>query len=239
MKKESLENFQLNLKDWEIELSDKQVEQFSVYGDFLREYNEKVNLTSLTEEKDIIEKHFLDSLSLLQLVNLRPALRVIDIGTGAGFPGVPLLIMEPNLNLTLLDSLQKRLVFLKELLAKLGLSAHLLHCRAEDGGRHAKYREAYDLATARAVAPLRVLLEYSLPYIRSGGHFLAMKGPSLTEELEEAKKALQILGAKAERDYSFNLPDSDSERRLLLVKKVRQTPKNYPRTPAQIKNKPL
>ena len=239
MKKEILDRLREGAAQFGVELQEKHLQRFSLYGDFLIEYNEKVNLTALTDEEEVMEKHFIDSLSILQIANLRPSMSVIDIGTGAGFPGVPLLIMEPNLQLTLLDSLQKRLAFLQELLNKLELTATLVHQRAEDGAHNALYRERYDLAVARAVAPLPVLLEYCLPYVRSGGRFLAMKGPSLTEELTDSQNALQILGGKAERDCCFFLPFSEQERRLLLVKKIRQTPIKYPRGAGTVKNKPL
>lgn len=239
MKKEILERLSKGAAELGIDLQDKHLQRFSLYGDFLIEYNEKVNLTALTDEEEVMEKHFIDSLSVLQMINLRPSMSVIDIGTGAGFPGVPLLIMEPNLQLTLLDSLRKRLDFLHELLTRLELTATLVHQRAEDGAHNALYRERYDLAVARAVAPLPVLLEYCLPYVRTGGRFVAMKGPSLTEELADSQKALQVLGGKAERDCCFLLPYSEQERRLLSVKKIRQTPIKYPRGAGSVKNKPL
>lgn len=239
MKEDIVAKFKLGAAVWGIDLQEKQLQRFSIYLDFLLQYNEKVNLTALTEEEEVMEKHFLDSLSVMQVAPLRPGMSLIDIGTGAGFPGVPLLIMEPNIQLTLLDSLKKRLNFLEELLSKLDLTAHLVHHRAEDGAHNALYRERFDLAIARAVAPLPVLLEYCLPYVRSGGRFLAMKGPSLTEELAVSQNALHLLGGKAERDCCFQLPFSEQERRLLLVKKLRQTPAKYPRAAGVVKNKPL
>jgi len=239
MKKEILERLKEGAAQFGVDLQERHLQRFSLYGDFLIEYNEKVNLTALTDEEEVMEKHFIDSLSVMQIANLRPSMSVIDIGTGAGFPGVPLLIMEPNIQLTLLDSLKKRLDFLQELLNRLELTATLVHQRAEDGAHNALYRERYDLALARAVAPLPILLEYCLPYVRSGGRFLAMKGPSLTEELADSQNALQILGGKAERDCCFLLPYSEQERRLLSVKKIRQTPIKYPRGAGTVKNKPL
>lgn len=239
MKEENLLKLKTGAAQLGIELTEKQLQRFEIYADFLLQYNQKINLTTVTDEFEIIEKHFLDSLTVLQLVSLRSGMWVIDIGTGAGFPGVPLLILEPGLQLVLLDSLGKRLEFLRQLLEKLDLTATMLHARAEDGAHLALHRERYDLALARAVAPLPVLLEYCLPYVRSGGRFLALKGPSLTEELSDAQNALQLLGGRAERDCCLQLPFSGQDRRLLLVKKIRQTPTKYPRQAGTPKENPL
>lgn len=234
-----------------IEISQKQVEQFTKYKDILLEWNKKMNLTAITEEKEIVIKHFLDSLSCIQTgyLSVRPKAgpsgpvvepvrlsagenraKTIDIGTGAGFPGIPLKIMLPDIKLTLLDSLKKRISFLEKVCSELNLdNVEIIHGRAEDLGQNKDYREKYNCALSRAVAALNVLVEYSLPFVKTGGVFICQKGPKLTEEIEDAKKAIKILGGKIIEQKNISLPFSDREHHILIIKKIRQTPIKYPR----------
>lgn len=212
-----------------ISLSQAQLEKFEVYSKLLVEWNEKINLTAITDDEGIAIKHFLDSLSLLPLIP-KESKTIIDVGTGAGFPGIPLKITFDKFKVTLLDSLDKRVKFLNELCANLELKdISAVHGRAEDFGVDKKYREQYDIATARAVANLPVLMEYCLPFVKIGGIFAAMKGPDAKEELKESSKALELLGGEVLEVKSFNLPQTDYERCIILIRKCRHTPPNYPR----------
>ena len=223
----------------------EQEQRFQAYADFLADYNLSVNLTAISDAKAIAQKHFLDSLSVQKLLPLKPGMKIIDIGSGAGFPGVPLLIMQPDLDLCLLDSQSKRIGFLKQLLLRLGLEATLLHARAEDTAHQTRHRARYDAAIARAVAPLPVLLEYALPFLHCGGVFIAQKGPRGIQELAEATEALRCLGGTHRRTEHFLLPagdriDAEEEKRfLLLFEKTAESEDLYPRTPKQMKKAPL
>ena len=198
-----------------------------------------MNLTALTEPHDVALKHFCDSILLLKYADIPQNSRLIDVGTGAGFPSVPIKIVRPDIRLCLLDSLNKRLVFLQEVVDKLGLQdVTIVHSRAEDGARKADLREKFDFATSRAVAQLNVLSEYCLPYVKVGGAFLSMKGKYSEEEIANAKSAIKLLGGKTEKVDTYNLADG-SERTIINVKKVSATDKRYPRTSAKIKSKPL
>ncbi|MBE6824484.1 MAG: 16S rRNA (guanine(527)-N(7))-methyltransferase RsmG [Ruminococcaceae bacterium] len=222
-----------------IELTQKQMEDFTRYYELLVEWNEKMNLTALTDETDVALKHFCDSVLLLKYADIPENSSLIDVGTGAGFPSVPLKIMRPDMKLCLLDSLNKRLVFLKEVVKELNLqNVEIVHSRAEDGAKNPKLREQFDFATSRAVAQLNVLTEYCLPYVKVGGSFLAMKGKYSEEEIANAKCAIKTLGGKTQKVSTYNLADS-SERTIINVKKVANTDKKYPRTSAKIKAKPL
>ncbi len=221
-----------------ISLSGPQLGKFQRYLELLLVWNEKVNLTAITEPQEVVIKHFLDSLLLLNTVSLKQGAKVIDVGTGAGFPGIPLKIARPDLDLTLLDSLNKRLVFLQELLKELELSAETVHCRAEEGGRKKELRGKFDFVTARAVAPLNLLCEYCLPFLKVGGIFAAMKGPNCSEEIEAAKKAIGILGAEIKEKKELNLPDG-SGRTIIVLKKCKETSDRYPRISAKIAKNPL
>lgn len=221
-----------------VELSDIALQRFEKYYSMLIDYNERMNLTAITEENEVITKHFCDCLCLLTKYDIKTAAKIIDVGTGAGFPGIPLLIARPDLKLTLLDGLNKRLVFLSDVLAELGLSAEIVHSRAEEGGKDKKYREKYDVATSRAVARLNVLAEYCLPYVKKDGVFLAMKGPAAAEELNEAENALKILGGKVDSVEEYTLSD-DSMRSVIVVKKTAHTHPAYPRHNSKIKKQPL
>lgn len=219
-------------------LDETALARLDTYAAFLAEYNQKVNLTAITDPAGIAVKHFEDSLALLRFLDLPRGCRVADVGTGAGFPGMVLLIARPDLQLTLMDSTKKKLVFLQQLLQKLDLSATVLHTRAEEAGQNPSYREQFDVLTARAVAELRVLAEYCLPLVKTGGHFAAMKAALIADERKNAAHALSVLGAKVEvqRDYALSNGDGRS---LLLMKKISQTSPKYPRPSALIAKKPL
>lgn len=223
-----------------ITLEEKQINAFLIYLDFLQQKSQEMNLTAIQDSEEIVIKHFLDSLTSLKALRLEPGVKLIDIGTGAGFPGVPLKIFFPELELTLLDSLKKRIGFLQELGDKLGLEGiEFIHGRAEDLGQRSIYRENYDYVVSRAVAELGVLAEYCLPLVKLGGYFLALKGPLAGEELTRGKDALKILGGEVEKIITFNLPLREDKRNLVLIKKNKTTPKQYPRKAGTPQKKPL
>ncbi len=223
----------------DIELTEQQVEKLSRYYELLIEWNEKMNLTALTEPEDVALKHFCDSILLLNFAEIPQNSSLIDVGTGAGFPSIPIKIIRPDIKLCLLDSLNKRLTFLAEVVKELELTGvQIVHSRAEDGSRKAELREKFDFATSRAVAQLNVLSEYCLPYVKIGGAFLAMKGKYSEEEIANAKNGIKLLGGKITKVDTYNLADS-SERTIINIKKVFKTDKAYPRTSAKIKSKPL
>lgn len=217
-------------------LSDTQIEKFKTYAEMLLEWNEKINLTAITDDEGVAEKHFLDSVLPLTKVDVPHGTSVIDVGTGAGFPAIPMKIFRDDIEITLLDSLNKRINFLSEVSDALDLSADCIHSRAEDGGKNPDLREKFDIATARAVAPLPVLCEYCLPFVKVGGKFLALKGPN--ENAEDAEKAVEILGGKICSTWNYSLPSGDN-RRLIVIEKVKETPKKYPRDAGKIKRSPL
>lgn len=225
--------------DFNTNLNDIQLAQLQTYYKLLVSWNEKINLTAITEPKEVAVKHFADSLSGLDCVDIPQNSRIIDVGTGAGFPGIVLKIARPDLRLTLLDSLNKRLVFLQTVLDELGLDAELIHSRAEDGGQSIDLRETYDFAVSRAVARLNVLCEYCLPYVRLGGSFIAYKGKDADLELDGAKRAVQVLGGKLLNVQKFLLPLDGGERAVIQIEKVQPTPEKYPRSSAKIKSAPL
>lgn len=227
------------IKDYKITLTENQYEQFQKYFELLVEWNEKMNLTAITDESGVALKHFADSLSLLNFVDIPQNSSLADVGTGAGFPGVVLKIARPDIKLTLIDSLNKRLVFLGEVCAQLGIEAELIHSRAEDGARDEKLRESFDFAVSRAVARMNVLSEYCLPYVKVGGAFCAMKGAQANEEFKESLNAINTLGGKIENKYFFELPENGGERAIAVVRKVKNTPQKYPRQSGKIKAKAL
>lgn len=236
------EIFAKNLAQFGYELSDKQKQQFETYYQELVSVNERVNLTRITDKGEVYAKHFYDSVTpLLVFGNLFEGKKaLVDVGAGAGFPSLPMKILQPKLQVTIIDSLGKRLNFLEELIAKLGLkNVTLVHARAEDAGQDSKLREKFDLVTARAVARMSVLSEYCLPLAKKSGYMVALKGPKAQDELKDAKKALKILGGKLEQVKELTLPDSDDERTLIVVKKVASTPKKYPRQAGTPNRKPL
>ena len=213
----------------------EQIEQFYEYMRLLKEWNEKINLTAITEPKEIIEKHFIDSLTVLPYISEND--KVIDVGTGAGFPGIPLKIAKPKSKITLLDSLNKRIVFLEEVISKLGLTEiYCIHGRAEEYAL--EKREFYDVALSRAVAELPVLLEYLLPFVKVGGKCICMKGPKAMEEIEKSSKALEILGGKIEKVENIKI-EGEMDRNIIIISKIKNTPANYPRKAGMATKKPI
>ena len=230
--------FKENLAAFDIQLDETAVCRYCDYYRLLIEWNEKMNLTALTDPRDVAVKHFIDSLTLLQYTEIPQGASLIDVGTGAGFPGLAVKIARPDIRLTLLDSLQKRLIFLDEVCEVLGFDDVItVHSRAEDGA-HTELRESFDLACARAVAPLNVLCEYCLPYVKVGGAFLAMKGKTAEEELSASQNAVAVLGGEVGEKHLFLLGDA-GERGIIEIKKIAPTPGQYPRKSKAIKNKPL
>lgn len=223
---------------WGISLNGKHLEKFTLYAALLQEWNEKINLTAITEPEEVAVKHFLDSLSPLRFLEIPHGASLIDVGTGAGFPGIPLLIVRPDIRLTLLDSLNKRLLFLQEVLGALGLRAETVHARAEEAGRNPRYREKYGFAISRAVAPLNVLCEYCLPLVKPEGRFISMKGPQAEEEIQSALPAAALLSGKVEKAEKLSLPDG-SGRTIIIIKKNGTNKKIYPRHGSKIAKKPL
>ena len=227
---DSIHEFQKNLVQLNITLSDKQIDQFITYYELLIEWNSFMNLTAITDFDQVIQKHFLDSLSLVKAYDLSKECKMIDIGTGAGFPGIPLKIAFPYLDITLLDSLNKRINFLNEVKNKLALAnLDTLHGRAEDFAKPGKLREKYDLCVSRAVANLSTLSELCLPYVKVGGKFISYKSEKIKEESIEAKHAIQILGGEVEGQIEFTFTKEQFYRNLFIIKKINPTPKKYPR----------
>lgn len=225
-------------EEFGIVISDEQVDQFMQYMELLKQWNRKMNLTAIEDDREIVIKHFVDSLTILQYIKEEKA-DVIDVGSGAGFPGIPLKILKGGLDITLLDSLQKRVSFLREVITSLELDGiKAVHGRAEDFGKDGLFREKFQYSVARAVAGMPVLLEYCLPFVKVGGFFIAMKGKN-TEEIEESKKALDILGGEIEAIKEFQLPYFNSKRNIILVKKLRHTPTKYPRKSGKPSKQPL
>ena len=230
--------FREALAEFQIELNDLAVSRFCRYYELLIDWNEKINLTALTEPRDVAVKHFIDSLMLLQYADIAQGASLIDVGTGAGFPGLAVKIARPDIQLTLLDSLQKRLAFLDKVCGQLKLDGvTTVHSRAEDGARTG-LRDSFDFSTARAVAPLNVLCEYCLPYVKVGGRFLAMKGKTAAEEMEAAQNAVKELCGAVGKQQFFTLGDA-GERGIIEIEKIAATPDRYPRKSKAIKNKPL
>lgn len=214
----------------EISLSEEQLQQFLTYYEMLVEKNKVMNLTAITEKEEVIDKHFIDSISLNKAMDVTKPLKILDLGTGAGFPGIPLKIAYPNLEITLLDSLNKRIKFLDEVIEALSLEGIVtIHGRAEDYAKQASYREQFDICISRAVANLATLSEYCLPYVKEEGCFISYKSGSVEEELEQSKKAIFELGGKVKEVIAFTLPETDIERTFVVIEKVRKTPKKYPR----------
>lgn len=235
-------NIENELKTWcaaeSMTISDEQLLKFQRYAELLVEWNEKMNLTAIVEPHDIAVKHFIDSISLLRCVSVPQGASVIDIGTGAGFPGIPLKIMRNDIKLNLLDSLNKRLTFLQAVCSALEIESRCIHSRAEDGGRNPQMREKYDVAVSRAVANLPALCEYCLPYVKVGGLFVAMKGPDGAAELEQSQKAIQTLGGKVREVINITLPD-DLQRTIIVINKIEKTAAAYPRRGVKINKQPL
>lgn len=228
------------LEKWKIPFSGLQQEQLSIYYEMLVEKNKVMNLTAITEFKDVLEKHFLDSIAVACYVNLTDRLSLIDLGTGAGFPGMPLKIMFPNLKFTLADSLNKRIVFLNEVINELKLEGiTTIHGRAEDLASDKNYRERYDYCVSRAVANLSTLSEYCLPFVKVGGTFISYKSGEIEEELSAAKKAIFLLGGQMRKVIPFQLEGTDISRSFVMIKKVKKTSRAYPRKSGIPSKKPL
>ena len=225
-------------KEKGILLTKRMQENFKSYAEFLVEYNKNVNLTRITEPEEIAVKHFLDSIMLSITVDIKKGARVADVGCGAGFPSVPLKIVRSDIELTLIDALNKRVEFLKKLLDLIGQSGQAIHMRGEEAGRTQGLREEFDLVTARAVAQLPELCEYCLPLVKKGGRFAALKGADCDEEVASAERAISLLGGKIEDIKKFSLPDG-SGRSVIIIKKISQTPTEYPRPSAKISKKSL
>lgn len=220
----------------EITLDEAAVERFDAFASLLVEWNKKMNLTAITEPREIEIKHFLDCLLVQKYFDFSTVKTAVDIGTGAGFPSIPLLICNENVEFTLVDSLNKRLEFLDVVCRELGINANLVHSRAEELGQNKDYRESFDLALARAVAPMNVLSEYCLPFVKPGGSFVALKGSN--DDVSPAQSSIQTLGGELVNNVSYKLNDGDL-RTLAIVKKISQTPTQYPRKPKKISTKPL
>ena len=223
-----------------IELSEKQKKQFIQFYEFLVEKNKVMNLTGITEFEEVLTKHFLDSLACVKAVDMTKVKTLMDIGTGAGFPGVPLKIAFPNLKITLLDSLNKRIKFLNEVISQLGLqNIETIHGRAEDFGRDAKYREQYDYCVSRAVANAATLSEYCLPFVKVGGAFIPYKSGKIDEELEQGTKAIESLGGSVADVIRFELTGADADRSLVVIDKIAKTAKKYPRKAGMPSKEPI
>lgn len=222
----------------DINLTNKQLNEFYTYMNLLIEWNKNINLTAITEPEEIIKKHFIDSLTISK--NIQKDSSIIDVGTGAGFPGIPLKIVREDINVVLLDALNKRLNFLNEVVKENKLeNIETVHFRAEEIGKNKKYREKYDIATSRAVAQLNILVEYLLPLVKVGGKCICMKGSNVEEELKNSKKAITLLGGEIEKIEEFILPDSDIKRNVIIIKKVNSTPAKYPRKPGTPAKEPI
>jgi 16S rRNA (guanine527-N7)-methyltransferase len=223
-----------------ITLTDKQLKQYEIYYETLVEWNEKMNLTAITDKSEVYLKHFFDSLTASFYFSFEQNLSLCDVGAGAGFPSIPIKIAFPDIQITIVDSLNKRIHFLEHLAKELQLeNVHFIHDRAEIFGQLKEHRESYDIVTARAVARMSVLSELCLPLVKKGGTFIAMKGASGQEELEAGKKAITLLGGAVKEKYSFSLPFEDSERNIILISKEKPTPRKYPRKPGTPNRSPI
>lgn len=225
-----------SVKNLGISIDRNQYSQFEKYKNLLKEWNEKMNLTAITEDEEIFKKHFIDSIKVFEFKEVLKAKNIIDVGTGAGFPGIPMKIMMPEVKLTLLDSLNKRLNFLRAVSEELELSdVQFVHSRAEDGARLEEHRENYDIAVSRAVANLTLLSELCIPYVKKGGYFVALKGPAVEDEIKDATKAIEILGGMLREVKEITIEEMDYKHNLVIIEKVKNTPKIYPRSSAAIK----
>ncbi len=221
-----------------VKLDEQALERFDIYGKLLVEWNEKINLTAITDPEGVTIKHFLDSLTIFSYVDIPEGAKVIDVGTGAGFPGLAMLIARPDLDITLMDSTKKRLMVIETVLEDIGLKANVVHSRAEEAGQNKEFREKYDFSTARAVTNLRDLSEYCLPFIKVGGSFIPMKSAKAREEIAEGKKAIHVLGGQIVKQDTFELFDC-GDRTIINVKKISPTPAKYPRPSAKIAKNPI
>ncbi|WP_416730121.1 16S rRNA (guanine(527)-N(7))-methyltransferase RsmG [Fictibacillus sp. JL2B1089] len=236
----NIELFQTSLKEKGVQLTEKQLSQFETYYNLLVEWNEKMNLTAITEKEEVYLKHFYDSVTAGFYFDFNQDITVCDVGAGAGFPAIPLKIAFPEIKLTVVDSLNKRIGFLQHVVDELGLEeVSLYHDRAETFAHRPEFRQTFDLVTARAVARLSVLSELCLPLVKIGGHFLGMKGANLPEEVRDGEKAVLLLGGKVKDIHSFVLPIEESERNIIVIDKVKETPKKFPRKPGTPNKSPI
>ena len=236
--KEFFKELKKQAEEIDINLNDTQINQMHKYMELMLEWNEKINLTAITEEKEIIQKHFIDSLTIAKYIEKNA--KIVDVGTGAGFPGIPLKIVREDLNITLLDSLNKRIKFLDEVINQIGLKdIRTVHARVEEFGKDKEYRENFDYATSRAVANLTTLSEYMLPLVKKCGKCICMKGSNVESELKESKKAIEVLGGTIQKVESFNLPFSDISRNIIIINKIKDTPLKYPRKPGIPSKEPI
>ena len=237
-----LEEFKIKMNKYAInlgiELSENQIDKFYKYMNLLLEWNEKINLTAIVDKDEIILKHFIDSITISKYIP--SGTKIIDIGTGAGFPGIPLNIIRDDVDIVLLDSLQKRINFLDIVIKELDLKKiDTVHSRVEELAKNKKYREKFDIATSRAVANLSTLSEYMIPLVKVGGQAICMKGALIEEELEDSKKAISVLGGKVDEVCKFNLPDTDIKRNIVIIDKINNTPAKYPRKPGTPSKEPI
>jgi 16S rRNA (guanine527-N7)-methyltransferase len=227
-------------KELGIEISQDKLEKLIAFKDIMLEWNEKINLTAITEEREVFIKHFLDSATCLSTGYIKEGMKVIDVGTGAGFPGIPVKILMDGLKITLLDSLNKRVNYLSEVVKMLNLSeTKTVHARAEEAGSSKEHRESYDIVLSRAVASMNVLCEYCMPFVKVGGFLLCQKGPDIKEELEEAASAIRILGGAVKEVREYRLPFSDIRHNIIIIEKVAATPTKYPRKPGKPAANPI
>lgn len=238
-KKQGIIDFKEGLEELNIKINDLQISQFMDYYELLIEKNKVMNLTAITELSEVINKHFIDSLSITKVHRLQKE-KILDLGTGAGLPGIPIKIAFPDTQMVLMDSLNKRVKFLDEVIEKLGLDKiTTIHGRAEDYGREKNYRDSFDICTSRAVAKLSTLSEYCMPFVKIGGKFIPYKSGNITGELNEAETAINILGGKLLKTEEFDLPNTDIKRTLILIEKRKSTPNKYPREAGKPSKEPL
>ncbi len=218
------------MKELSVDISESQIEKFFLYYNMVIERNRVINLTAITDMRDVVFKHFIDSVSLVKVIDVSRETSLIDVGTGAGFPGIPLKIIFPDLKVTLLDSLNKRVSFLDEVIDRIGLNGiQAIHGRAEDVGRNPEFREKYDMCVSRAVANLSTLSEYCMPFVKVGGSFISYKSGTIEDELKQAEKAVKILGGSIEKVVNFRIEEIDAERSLIQIMKKNRIPMKFPR----------
>lgn len=223
-----------------LEFNNEKYNQFMLYKELIKEWNQKINLTAITEDEEIVKKHFIDSIKIFKFTDIKECNSIIDIGTGGGFPGIPMKIVYPECNMVLLDSLNKRIKFLDIVIEKLGLTnIKTIHGRAEEFPVKEEYREKFDIVVSRAVANMSVLSELCIPYVKLDKFFVALKGPAIDEELKEGKNAIEILGGKVEKLIPVQIEGSDLNHNLVVIKKIKNTPNKYPRKPGTANKKPL
>ncbi|PJI08365.1 MULTISPECIES: 16S rRNA (guanine(527)-N(7))-methyltransferase RsmG [Clostridium] len=230
----------LECKKTGLELTEEKYNKFMKYKELLQEWNKVMNLTAITEDEEIVKKHFIDSIKVFEVKYMNKAKKVIDVGTGAGFPGIPIAIMDENIQVVLLDSLQKRVNFLDEVIKQLDLkNIRTVHGRAEDFGANKEYREKFDIVVSRAVANMSVLNEFCIPFVKISGYLIALKGPVVNEEISQAKKSISVLGGKLDEVINVEFENEDFKHNLVVIKKEKATPKKYPRKAGKVSKNPI